>query len=158
LIDGVVIDTHFVRRGRIGRLFQTVVSNPRVLGLVWERIQAFNYIILKWKQSVPGLVILVDGRDIKDTNLTQVKLGQPISINNLVVHVMSMNDTYLSKRIKCKLKRHTSNIRFKQNNNENNYTRCFFSESSISNETKIAKQTALERIKILSSFKKHIQR
>jgi cyanophycinase len=30
LIDGVVIDTHFVRRGRIGRLFQTVVSNPRV--------------------------------------------------------------------------------------------------------------------------------
>jgi cyanophycinase len=41
-----------------------------------------------------GLVILVDGRDIKDTNLTQVKLGQPISINNLVVHVMSMNDTY----------------------------------------------------------------
>jgi cyanophycinase len=40
-----------------------------------------------------GLVILVDGRDIK-TNITQVQLGQPISINNLVVHVMSMNDTY----------------------------------------------------------------
>jgi cyanophycinase len=39
-----------------------------------------------------GLVILVD-RDIKDTNITQVQLGQPISIN-LVVHVMSMNDTY----------------------------------------------------------------
>jgi cyanophycinase len=32
-----------------------------------------------------GLVILVDGRDIKDTNITQVQLGQPISINNLVV-------------------------------------------------------------------------
>jgi L-asparaginase len=45
------------------------------------------------------------------------------------------------------LKRHnTSNIRFKitSTNNENNYTRWFFSESSISNET--AKQTALERI------------
>jgi cyanophycinase len=27
LIDGVIIDTHFVRRGRIGRLFQAVVSN-----------------------------------------------------------------------------------------------------------------------------------
>jgi cyanophycinase len=32
LIDGV-IDTHFVRRGRIGRLFQAVVSNPRILGI-----------------------------------------------------------------------------------------------------------------------------
>jgi cyanophycinase len=40
-----------------------------------------------------GLVILVDGW-YKDTNITQVQLGQPISINNLVVHVMSMNDTY----------------------------------------------------------------
>jgi cyanophycinase-like exopeptidase len=48
-----------------------------------------------------GLVILVDGRDIKDTNITQVQLGQPISINNLVVHVMSMNDTILGL-IKCK--------------------------------------------------------
>jgi cyanophycinase len=32
--------------------------------------------------------------DIKDTNITQVQLGQPISINNLVAHVMSMNDTH----------------------------------------------------------------
>jgi cyanophycinase len=29
LIDGVIIDTHFVRRGRIGRLFQAVVSNQK---------------------------------------------------------------------------------------------------------------------------------
>jgi hypothetical protein len=75
-----------------------------------------------------GLVILVDGRDIKDTNLTQVKLGQPISINNLVVHVMSMNDTYNIKTHKCKLKLHnTFNIRFKITsiNNEDNYTRWF---------------------------------
>jgi cyanophycinase len=41
-----------------------------------------------------GLVILVDGKQIKDTNLTEVELGQPISINNFVVHVMSMNDKY----------------------------------------------------------------
>jgi cyanophycinase len=33
LIDGVVIDTHFVQRGRIGRLFQAVVGNPKVLGI-----------------------------------------------------------------------------------------------------------------------------
>ncbi|MFN5772825.1 hypothetical protein [Flavobacterium sp.] len=41
-----------------------------------------------------GLVILVDGREIKDTNLTQVELGQPISINHLVTHVLSKNDTF----------------------------------------------------------------
>jgi cyanophycinase len=41
-----------------------------------------------------GLVILVDGRNIADTNLTQVELGKPISIKNLVVHVMSQRDVY----------------------------------------------------------------
>src|SRR5690606_40635712 len=32
-IDNVIVDTHFVQRGRIGRLFQAVVSNPRTLGI-----------------------------------------------------------------------------------------------------------------------------
>ena len=41
-----------------------------------------------------GLVILVDGRHIKDTNITEVEMGQPISIKNLVVHVMSQHDHY----------------------------------------------------------------
>ena len=41
-----------------------------------------------------GLVILVDGRHVKDTNITDVSLGEPISINNMLVHVMSQGDTY----------------------------------------------------------------
>jgi cyanophycinase len=41
-----------------------------------------------------GLVILVDGNEIKDTNLTSVNMGEPISINNLVTHVISRYDTY----------------------------------------------------------------
>ncbi|WP_016990528.1 cyanophycinase [Flavobacterium sp. ACAM 123] len=104
LIDGVVIDTHFVRRGRIGRLFQTVVSNPRVLGIGLGEDTGLLITNNNQMEAIgSGLVILVDGRDIKDTNLTQVKLGQPISINNLVVHVMSMNDTYDIKTHKMQI-------------------------------------------------------
>jgi cyanophycinase len=44
-----------------------------------------------------GLVILVDGRNISDTNITDVNIGEPISIKNLVVHVMSKSDKYLLK-------------------------------------------------------------
>ncbi|PKH68189.1 cyanophycinase [Flavobacterium sp. ALD4] len=107
LIDGVVIDTHFVRRGRIGRLFQTVVSNPRVLGIGLGEDTGLLITNNNHMEAIgSGLVILVDGRDIKDTNLTQVKLGQPISINNLVVHVMSMNDTYNIETHKMQI--HTS--------------------------------------------------
>ena len=41
-----------------------------------------------------GMVILVDGRQMADTNLTDVDMGQPVSIKNMIVHVMCDGDTY----------------------------------------------------------------
>ena len=51
-----------------------------------------------------GLVILVDGREIKDTNLTEVELGQPISISHLVTHVLSKHDSYDIKHHKMTIR------------------------------------------------------
>ena len=95
LIDGVIIDTHFVQRGRIGRLFQAVVGNPKVLGIGLGEDTGLLITNNSMMEAIgSGLVILVDGKEIKDTNLTQVELGQPISINHLVTHVMSIHDTF----------------------------------------------------------------
>ena len=95
LIDGVIIDTHFVQRGRIGRLLQAVVGNPKVLGIGLGEDTGLLITHEKQMEAIgSGLVILVDGREIKDTNLTQVELGQPISISHLVTHVMSKYDTF----------------------------------------------------------------
>jgi cyanophycinase len=95
LIDHVIIDTHFVQRGRIGRLFQAVVGNPKTLGIgLGEDTGLLITDGYKMEALGSGLVILVDGRFIADTNLTQVELGKPISIKNLVVHVMSQRDLY----------------------------------------------------------------
>jgi len=98
-IDNVIIDTHFVQRGRIGRLFQAVVGNPKTLGI---GLGEDTGLLIKQGDSMEalgsGLVIMVDGRHILDTNITDVALGEPISIKNLVVHVMSQGDIYcLSK-------------------------------------------------------------
>lgn len=105
LIDGVVIDTHFVQRGRIGRLFQAVVGNPRTLGI---GLGEDTGLLIKNNSEMEaigsGLVILVDGREIKDTNLTQVEMGQPISINHLVTHVMSLYDRFDLKTFKMQIK------------------------------------------------------
>ena len=94
-IDDVVIDTHFVQRGRIGRLFNAVVTNPKVLGIGLGEDTGLLITNGNYMEAIgSGLVILVDGQKIADTNLTRVELGQPVSIKNLIVHVMSMNDTY----------------------------------------------------------------
>lgn len=95
LIKDVIIDTHFVSRGRIGRLFQAVVSNPSILGIgLGEDTGLLIKDGINMEAIGSGLVILVDGTQIKNTNLTDVSLGEPISINNLVVHVMSQDDKY----------------------------------------------------------------
>jgi cyanophycinase len=95
LIDDVIIDTHFVQRGRIGRLFQAVVGNPKTLGIGLGEDTGLLITNNTMMEAIgSGLVILVDGRQIKDTNLTEVELGQPISINNLITHVMSKHDTF----------------------------------------------------------------
>jgi cyanophycinase len=76
LIDGVIIDTHFVRRGRIGRLFQAVVSNPRILGIGLGEDTGLLITNNNEMEAIgSGLVILVDGRDIKTLTLLKVQWG-----------------------------------------------------------------------------------
>jgi cyanophycinase len=105
LIDGVTIDTHFVQRGRIGRLFQAVVGNPKTLGIGLGEDTGLLITNNTMMEAIgSGLVILVDGRQIKDTNLTEVELGQPISINNLITHVMSIHDTFDLSTYKMNIK------------------------------------------------------
>jgi cyanophycinase len=93
-IENVIVDTHFVQRGRIGRLFQAVVNNPRTLGIGLGEDTGLYIDGDNMTAIGSGLVILVDGRFIKDTNLTNIELGQPISIDNLIVHVLSQNDHF----------------------------------------------------------------
>lgn len=93
-IDDVIIDTHFVERGRIGRLLYAAASNPGILGIGLGEDTGL-YINNNSMEAIgSGMVILVDGRKMVDTNLTDVEMGQPVSIKNMVVHVMSDGDTY----------------------------------------------------------------
>lgn len=104
IIDNVIIDTHFVKRGRIGRLFQAVVSNPKLLGIGLGEDTGLLITNNKTMEAIgSGLVIIVDGKEIKDTNLTDIALGEPISINHLVTHVMSMHDFFDLNTFKMKI-------------------------------------------------------
>ncbi len=95
LIDNIVFDTHFVTRGRIGRLFQIIVSNPSVLGIGLEENSALLISSNGKMEAIgPGMCILVDGRFIHSTNLLDIREGVPLSIENMILHVMSKTDVY----------------------------------------------------------------
>ena len=100
LVDHVIIDTHFVKRGRIGRLFQAVASNPSSLGIgLGEDTGLLITEGEKQEALGSGLIIVVDGSTIRNTNMASISEGELISIENLSVHVMVPGDLFfLSQR------------------------------------------------------------
>lgn len=94
-IDSVIIDTHFVQRGRIGRLMYAVASNPGILGIGLGEDAGLLITEGTMMEAIgSGLIILVDGKNLVETNIYDVELGSPVSIENLKLHVMSIYDKY----------------------------------------------------------------
>ncbi|HVS91040.1 MAG TPA: cyanophycinase [Mucilaginibacter sp.] len=94
-IDSVIIDTHFVQRGRIGRLLYAVASNPGILGIGLGEDAGLLITEGTTMEAIgSGLIILVDGKTMVETNIYDVELGSPVSIENLKLHVMSIFDKY----------------------------------------------------------------
>lgn len=88
LINNVSIDTHFTQRGRIGRLLEMVTCNPGILGLGLGEDTCV--VINKGCMEVigSGLVMIVDGNGIGYTDITEVKDGEPITVEGIKVHVL----------------------------------------------------------------------
>lgn len=94
-INNVIIDTHFVQRGRIGRLLYACASNPINLGIGLGEDTGLLITNGNNMEAIgSGLVIIVDGTHMRDTSITDVEMGAPVSIENLVVHVMALGDHY----------------------------------------------------------------
>lgn len=94
-INNVIIDTHFVQRGRIGRLLYACASNPINLGIGLGEDTGLLIINGNNMEAIgSGLVMLVDATHMRDTSISDVQMGAPVSIENLGVHVMSKGDHY----------------------------------------------------------------
>lgn len=94
-INNVIIDTHFVQRGRIGRLLYACASNPVNLGIGLGEDTGLLITDGNSMEAIgSGLIILVDATNMRNTNLTEVEMGEPVSIENLIVHVMSIGDHF----------------------------------------------------------------
>ena len=94
-INNVIIDTHFVQRGRIGRLLYACGSNPVNLGIGLGEDTGLLITDGNSMEAIgSGLIILVDATNMKNTNMTDVEMGEPVSIENLIVHVMSIGDHF----------------------------------------------------------------
>lgn len=95
LIEGVVIDSHFAERGRMGRLLGAVAQNPRNLGIGIDEDTA---IAVRSGETFEvlgsGAVYIVDGTGITYTALSERHAEGTLSIYNVKLHVLTHGDTF----------------------------------------------------------------
>ncbi len=100
-LNSVIIDSHFEKRGRFGRLAQAVAANPGCIGIgLGEDTGMLITEGNKMEGIGSGLVIIIDGHDILHSNIADIPDGNPISLENLKVHFCEKGNGYLIKERK----------------------------------------------------------
>jgi cyanophycinase len=95
-IKDVIIDSHFEKRGRFGRLAQAVASNPSCIGIGLGEDTGVIVTGGDHMETIgSGPVVIVDGHNIRHSNIADVPEGSPIAIENLAVHVLINGNTFL---------------------------------------------------------------
>lgn len=101
MIDDVIIDSHFEKRGRFGRLSQAVASNPQCIGIGLGEDTGMLIIEGNKMEAIgSGLVVIIDGHEIIHSNIADIPDGNPISLENLKVHFCEKGNGYLLKERK----------------------------------------------------------
>lgn len=94
-IKDVIIDSHFNKRGRFARLAQAVAANPSALGIgLSEDTGVIIRNGVEMEAIGSGGVTIIDGRHIRHNNIADIGEGQPISVENIIVHLIEMGNRY----------------------------------------------------------------
>lgn len=92
-IPNFIIDSHFIRRGRFGRLAEAVSRFPMKVGI---GLAEDTGMVIKNGNNCEvigsGMVILFDPRKLKHNNREAVSEGSPMSITNLKTHILANGD------------------------------------------------------------------
>lgn len=92
----VIFDSHFDKRGRFGRLAQAVATNPACLGIGLGEDTGLLIKEGDYMEAIgSGMIIIIDGHEIKHSNIADLADGCPISIENLKVHFLAKGDKFI---------------------------------------------------------------
>lgn len=84
-----IVDTHFIKRGRFGRLAHAIIIHPEQLGVGLGEDTAL--IIRNGSEAEcrgSGMVVIIDGRLMRQTNISSALPGEPVFVENLKVHLL----------------------------------------------------------------------
>ncbi|WP_231592431.1 cyanophycinase [Pelagovum pacificum] len=87
-IDGVIIDTHFLERGRFSRLMEVGATNPEYLGVGLGEDAAAQFDGGLIRVFGPGHVIVVDSSEISGSNVYDLAEGEAVAVSGVKMHAL----------------------------------------------------------------------
>ncbi len=99
-LKDVCIDTHFVDRSRFVRMAQVIVTNPSSIGMGIDEDTA---IVVRNGVDAEvignGMIIIIDGFHILDSNIQEFGEQKVVSMRNLRVHLLGKGEKYLIPQV-----------------------------------------------------------
>jgi cyanophycinase len=95
IIERCLIDTHFIKRGRFGRLTQAVVMNPACVGIGLGEDTAMvvkKGYMMECRGS--GMVVIIDAEKVGHTNVAYAETDTPVCVENLKVHILAEGNKF----------------------------------------------------------------
>jgi len=100
-LPNIIIDTHFTKRARMGRLIHAVTENPGMIGVGIDEntgiVITSNGILTVYGEKT---ATIVDGHLIKDSNVYDAEEGETISVSPIKIHIISEKHSY--DIVKCR--------------------------------------------------------
>lgn len=90
----MIIDQHFAQRGRIGRLLGAVALNPGVLGVGIDEDTCIIVDDTGFDVIGSNAVYVVDGHEVKKTNVTEAEKYKTMTIYGVKLHVLGDCDSF----------------------------------------------------------------
>ncbi|MDZ7839538.1 MAG: cyanophycinase [Gammaproteobacteria bacterium] len=88
-VEGVIIDSHFLERGRFTRLMEAGTTNPEQLGIGLGEDAAVIVHPHRILEAIgPGHVVIVDSWNLASSNVADVETGEPVAVENVIMHAL----------------------------------------------------------------------
>lgn len=104
-IPDIIIDSHFIRRGRFGRLIEALARYPKMIGI---GLAEDTGLVIKNGSACEvigsGMITIFNPRKLQHNNESILPDNSPMSLTNLYTHILSNGDKFDVKRVYIEIK------------------------------------------------------
>lgn len=101
LLPGIIVDTHFIQRGRFSRLIEATSSYPSKLGIGLGENTAVYFQKPEMVETIgSNLVVLIDASQLSYSNIRQIDQNDSICVQDLKLHILPKNHKFnITKKV-----------------------------------------------------------